>query len=57
LFKKYGIQAILCPSGGTPALDHGKNAETMLSIIYYFMWNILDFPAGVLPVCKVEENE
>ncbi|EGR34573.1 hypothetical protein IMG5_006590 [Ichthyophthirius multifiliis] len=57
IFQKNNISSILCPSSGTPAFSHGKNAETVLSCYYNFMWNLLDFPAGVLPITTVLENE
>ncbi|EGR33635.1 hypothetical protein IMG5_047440 [Ichthyophthirius multifiliis] len=57
LFKKYNIQAVVCPSLGTPALKHGKNSENFLTSIYTYIWNFVDFPAGIIPVTKVLENE
>jgi fatty acid amide hydrolase len=56
LFKEKGICAIICPVG-TPALNHTKNSETISSILYTYIWNLLDFPAGIVPVCRVEDNE
>ena len=57
IFKRHNIEAIISPSVGTPALKHTHNAETLLSIIYTLMWNTVNFPSGVIPITKVEENE
>ena len=57
IFKKHNIDAIISPSVGTPALKHTQNAETMLSCLYALMWNTVNFPSGVIPITKVEENE
>ncbi|KAF7519300.1 hypothetical protein G7054_g13141 [Neopestalotiopsis clavispora] len=44
---------ILCPVNATPALPHGAMADAMSSCGYTFLWNLLDYSAGVIPVSKV----
>ncbi|KAJ9605734.1 hypothetical protein H2200_009583 [Cladophialophora chaetospira] len=45
---------ILCPGNATPALPHGGMKEAVSSCGYTFLWNLLDYSAGILPVTKVD---
>jgi fatty acid amide hydrolase len=45
---------ILCPANATPALPHGAMHDAVSSCGYTFLWNLLDYTAGVLPVTKVD---
>ena len=45
---------ILCPVNGTPALPHGCMHDAVSSCGYTFLWNLLDYTAGVIPVTKVD---
>lgn len=45
---------ILCPAHATPALPHGAMRDAVSSCGYTFLWNLLDYTAGVLPVTKVD---
>lgn len=45
---------ILCPVNATPALPHGAMRDAVSSCGYTFLWNLLDYTAGVLPVTKVD---
>jgi fatty acid amide hydrolase len=45
---------ILCPVNATPALPHGAMRDAVASCGYTFLWNLLDYTAGVLPVTKVD---
>jgi fatty acid amide hydrolase len=45
---------ILCPVNATPALPHGAMHDAVSSCGYTFIWNLLDYTAGVLPVTKVD---
>lgn len=45
---------ILCPVNATPALPHGAMHDAVSSCGYTFLWNLLDYTAGVLPVTKVD---
>lgn len=44
---------ILCPVNATPALPHGAMRDAVSSCGYTFLWNLLDYTAGVMPVTKV----
>jgi Asp-tRNA(Asn)/Glu-tRNA(Gln) amidotransferase A subunit family amidase len=45
---------ILCPGNATPALPHGCMKEAVSSCGYTFLWNLLDYTAGIIPVTKVD---
>lgn len=47
---------ILSPVNATPALPHGAMKEGVSSCGYTFLWNLLDYTAGVLPVGKVDRR-
>lgn len=45
---------ILCPVNATPALPHKAMRDAVSSCGYTFLWNLLDYPAGVVPVSHVD---
>lgn len=45
---------ILCPVNATPALPHKAMRDAMSSCGYTFLWNLLDYSAGVVPVGHVD---
>ncbi|GMF96885.1 unnamed protein product [Aspergillus oryzae] len=45
---------ILCPVNATPALPHKAMRDAVSSCGYTFLWNLLDYTAGVLPVSHVD---
>ena len=47
---------ILCPVNTTPALPHCAMRDAISSCGYTFLWNLLDYSAGVLPVTKVDPS-
>ncbi|KAI5306877.1 hypothetical protein KEM56_006624 [Ascosphaera pollenicola] len=47
---------ILSPVNATPALPHGAMDEGVSSCGYTFLWNLLDYAAGVMPVGKVDRR-
>lgn len=48
---------ILCPVNATPALPHKAMRDAVSSCGYTFLWNLLDYPAGVLPVSHVDADK
>lgn len=50
--QKYDF--ILCPANATPALPHGAMHDAVSSCGYTFLWNLLDYPAGIVPVSHVD---
>ncbi|KAL8702122.1 MAG: hypothetical protein Q9201_004556, partial [Fulgogasparrea decipioides] len=48
------VDVILCPPNATPAVPHGGMREAVSSCGYTFLWNLLDYSAGVVPVTHVD---
>ncbi|PKY04464.1 putative acetamidase [Aspergillus campestris IBT 28561] len=48
---------ILCPANATPALPHRAMRDAVSSCGYTFLWNLLDYSAGVLPISHVDAKE
>lgn len=48
---------LLCPTHPSPALPHNAMADAVSSCGYTFLFNMLDYSAGVLPVCKVDPKK
>lgn len=44
---------LLCPANATPALPHYAMKDACSSCGYTFLFNLLDYSAGVIPVTKV----
>lgn len=45
---------LLCPANATPALPHYAMKDACSSCGYTFLFNLLDYSAGVIPVTKVD---
>lgn len=52
--KEQQFDFILCPANATPALPHKAMHDAVSSCGYTFLWNLLDYSAGVLPVGHVD---
>lgn len=53
-WKKSGIDALITVPNATPALPHKGLVSSFSSCLYTFMFNIVDYSAGILPVTKVD---
>ncbi|AKT42220.1 amidase [Chondromyces crocatus] len=51
------LDVVLCPPHATPALPHGASRDFALAGSYSMLWNICQFPAGVVPVSRVQAEE
>jgi len=51
------IDAFLLPPFGLPAILHGNSAESLPAGSYAFLMNLLDAPAGVVPMTQVRVDE
>ena len=56
-WKEAGIDVLLCPGLAVPAFPHGLSVKLNQACSYTFVWNNLNFPAGVLPVGTVQAGE
>jgi fatty acid amide hydrolase len=52
-----GLDAVVCPSFASPALLPEVVDPLTFTACYTFIWNTLNFPAGILPVTLVKEDE
>lgn len=52
-----GIDALICPPSPVPAPTHGSGSSLGLMASYTALFNLLGFPAGVLPVTRVRVGE
>jgi fatty acid amide hydrolase len=55
--KTAGIDLILCPVHATAALPHGFSKDFALAGSPSMIWNVVQFPAGVVPVSRVRSSE
>lgn len=56
-WKESGIDFLLTVPNATPAFPHKGLREAYAACGYTFMFNLLDYPAGVLPVTHVDEEK
>jgi len=52
-----GLDAVLCPPHALPAMPLGTSGDLTLSLSYAFRYVMLNFPAGVVPVTRVKDDE
>lgn len=52
-----GIDVLLCPVHATPALPHGASKDFAFAGSYSMLYNLLQFPAGSVPVTTVRADE
>jgi fatty acid amide hydrolase len=52
-----GFDAIVCPATALPAFRHGAAEELVLAGAYGCLYNVLGWPAGVVPVTSVRPDE
>ncbi|KAL8643584.1 MAG: hypothetical protein Q9210_007624 [Variospora velana] len=50
------IDVLLCPPNATPAVPHGGMKDAVASCGYTFLFNLLDYTAGVIPVTHVDRE-
>ncbi len=56
-FERHRLDVVVCPAFATPALQHGSSADFSVGACYSMRYNVLNFPAGVVPVTRVRTNE
>lgn len=57
LWRSLGIDAVICPGFAFPAIPHNTFGDLVGGCVYSTMYNLLNYPAGVLPVTKVTEQD
>ena len=48
------MDVILCPPNATPAVPHEGMKDAVSSCGYTFLWNLLDYTCGIIPVTHVD---
>lgn len=56
-WNRAGLDALVCPPHATPALPHGASRDFSLGGALSMRFNLLNFPAGVVPVTRVRPEE
>lgn len=51
------LDVILCPSCPLPAYTHGASTDLLTAGVYAPLYNLLGYPAGVVPVTRVRPDE
>ncbi|HST90281.1 MAG TPA: amidase [Ktedonobacterales bacterium] len=51
------FDVIICPASPTPAFPHGLGGDLLTSGAYAVLYNVLGYPAGVVPVTRVRPGE
>ncbi|WP_437289739.1 amidase [Sorangium sp. So ce406] len=51
------LDVLLCPPYATPALPHAASRDFVLAGSPAMLWNLAQFPAGVVPVTRVRAEE
>ncbi|XP_050402848.1 vitamin D3 hydroxylase-associated protein [Patella vulgata] len=56
-WRDMNLDAVISPGFACPALPTFKSLEVSTVLSYTVLWNLLNFPAGSVPVTKVTEND
>ena len=48
-----GLDGIISPGLALPAIHHGQVSNIGLNCIYTFLYNLLDYPTGVVPITTI----
>lgn len=56
-WNEANVDAVICPPHVLPAMQLGSSGDLTLTLSYMFRYVMLNFPAGVVPVTKVEPSE
>jgi fatty acid amide hydrolase len=51
------FDVIVCPASSLPAWTHGAGSDLSLGGVYTILYNLLGYPAGVVPVTRVRGGE
>jgi fatty acid amide hydrolase len=56
-WDRLGLDVVVCPPHATPALQHEASSDFTLGGSGSMFWNLVNFPAGVVPVTTVRDDE
>jgi fatty acid amide hydrolase len=57
MLQASGFDAVLMPAFATPPYRHGQAADLGVAGTYASLWNVLGWPAGVVPITRIRANE
>jgi len=57
IWKEHKLDAIITPGMALPAVLHGEANKLYLNACYTMLWNLINFPTGVVPITKVKAEE
>lgn len=52
-----GLDAVVCPGTVLPAVAHGMSRDILPMFTHSFLWNMVHYPVGALPVTTVRADE
>ncbi|CAI5449387.1 unnamed protein product [Caenorhabditis angaria] len=55
--RKQNLDAIICPAFGSYPPKHGAPNKMISATSYTALYNLIDFPAGTVPIGKIGKNE
>ncbi len=55
-FSAAKLDAVICPAHALPAVRHGQYTDITFSCSYTALYNVLDWPAGVVPITHVQTS-
>ncbi|XP_068098639.1 vitamin D3 hydroxylase-associated protein-like [Hyperolius riggenbachi] len=55
-WRKLDLDVVICPVAG-PAFNTGYSGNLLGCMVYTMLYNLMDFPAGVVPVGSVTEED
>ena len=56
-WRAANVDVVLCPAHSVPAMPHRSSGDFTLSLSYTFRYALMNFPAGVVPVTRVNAEE
>jgi fatty acid amide hydrolase len=51
-WREQGLDGVVCPAHVLPACETGKTSPITIACSYTAVYNLLNFPAGVVPVTR-----
>lgn len=56
-WQEQGLDAVICPCMPSVALTTGVDGQLLSTVTYTSLYNVVNFPAGVLPITKVTKSD
>ncbi|XP_052232987.1 vitamin D3 hydroxylase-associated protein-like [Dreissena polymorpha] len=56
-WRELKLDAVICPVSATVALPHSETVNVINTFSYAMLYNILNYPAGSMPVTKVTSDD